>query len=252
MKTFELGTRLKTFSRKQGHTAIAAAAYRAGEKLYCERTKTTHDYRNRSNDVVLSGIVFPACSAKMSRNALWNAVERREARKTSRVARELLIALPDALKASERHCVVERFSQHLSKRHGVVVDYVVHAPPKDGDPRNHHAHLLFTTRRMEKGVFTEKTRELDDKATGPMILKEWRQLVAQLLNEAFERQRASNVVFVEHRSFAERGIDRTPQKHHGNAIRYKRLSPLRLVFRNAVKFTKSALMGFVPKPVHPS
>ena len=241
MKTFELTTRVKAFSRKQGHNAVAAAAYRAGDKLHCQRTNKTHDYRNRLSDVVISDIVFPSGCPRIGRNALWNAVEGRETRKTSRTARELLIALPELLRASERHSVIKRISQHLAERHGVVVDYAIHAPPKDGDQRNHHAHLLFTTRRMENGIFTEKTRELDDKATGPMIVKEWRKLVAQLLNEALERQKASSVVFVEHRSFAERGIDKTPQKHHGNASRYKRLHKLKSVFQKAVKFTKTII-----------
>ena len=242
MKTFELTTRLKAFSRKQGHNAVAAAAYRSGTKLDCDRTGVTHDYRNRSSDVVASGIIFPSGNPIIDRNALWKAVEGRETRKTSRTARELLIALPELLRASERHSVIKRISQHLVERHGVVVDYAIHAPPKDGDQRNHHAHLLFTTRRMENGILTEKTRELDDKATGPMIVKEWRQLVAQLLNEALERQKVSNTVFVEHRSFAERGIDRAPQKHHGNVSRYKRLHRLKSAFQKAVKFTKCALI----------
>lgn len=242
MKTFELTTRLKAFSRKQGHNAVAAAAYRTGVKLHCDRSNKTHDYRNRSADVVISDIVFPSGSPRIDRNALWNAVESRETRKVSRTARELLIALPEALRASERHSVIKRISEHLTERHGVVVDYAIHAPPKDGDQRNHHAHLLFTTRRMENGILTEKTRELDDKATGPMILKEWRQLIAQLFNEALERQEAANTVFVEHQSFAERGIDRSPQKHHGNPSRYKRLHKLKLAFQNAVNFTKGAFI----------
>ena len=242
MKTFELTTRLKAFSRKQSCNAVAAAAYRSGTKLKCDRTGVTHDYRNRSNDVVVSGIVFPSGNPRIDRNALWRAVEGSETRKSSRVCRELLIALPELLRAPERHCVIKRISEHLAERHGVVVDYAIHAPPKNGDSRNHHAHLLFTTRRMVNGILTEKTRELDDRTTGPIILKEWRQLVAQLLNEALERQKASSVVFVEHRSFAERGIEKQPQKHHGNASRYERLHRLKSAFQRVAGITKCALM----------
>lgn len=54
------------------------------------------------------------------------------------------------------------FSRELVKRHGFVADVCIHEPSKDGDERNHHAHILCSTRRFELGDFTAKTRELDE------------------------------------------------------------------------------------------
>ena len=38
---------VKTFSRRNGQSATAAAAYRAGEKLLDEQTGELHDYRKK-------------------------------------------------------------------------------------------------------------------------------------------------------------------------------------------------------------
>lgn len=216
-------------SRSKGHSATAAAAYRAGDRITCEKHQRTHDYRRRRG-VVTASVVLPKGSPHLSRRRLWNAAERAEKRKNSCVARELMFSLPVELSAEGRRHVVERMAQHLAARHCVAVDYAIHAPPQDGDPRNHHAHLLMTTRRIVDGELTEKTRELDDKSTGAEIVKEWRATVAALLNRQVEAERSRDIVHVEHRSFADRGVSRTPTTHIG-----KRSKRLRLEFLRAVK-----------------
>lgn len=201
-------------SRSKGHSATAAAAYRAGDRITCEKHGQTHDYRRRRG-VVTASVVLPEENARLSREELWNAAERAEKRKNSCVARELMFSLPVELSQDGRQRVVMRMARHLSERHGVAVDFAIHAPPDGGDPRNHHAHLLMTTRRLVNGVLKDKTRELDDKATGAAIVKEWRQLVAELLNRQIALEQEQRVVCVEHRSFAERGIERVPTIHTG-------------------------------------
>src|SRR5437762_834672 len=41
----------KAVCRSKGHSAVAAAAYRAGEKLFDERRDCVHDYRLRRSDM---------------------------------------------------------------------------------------------------------------------------------------------------------------------------------------------------------
>lgn len=48
-------TRVKTFSRAKGHSAVAAAAYRAGLSLIDERTGARHDYSRRGGVVESPG-----------------------------------------------------------------------------------------------------------------------------------------------------------------------------------------------------
>lgn len=216
-------------SRSKGHSATAAAAYRAGDRITCEKHHRTHDYRRRKG-VVMASVVLPQGNPDLSRRRLWNAAEKAERRKNSCVARELMFSLPVELSNDGRRCVVERMARHLAARHGVAVDYAIHAPPEGGDPRNHHAHLLMTTRRICDGQLQEKTRELDDKATGAEIVKEWRATVATLLNKQVEVERSKEAVHVEHRSFADRGLAQTPTSHVG-----KKSLRLKTAFMKAVR-----------------
>ena len=61
--------------RSKGQSAIAAAAYRAGEKLYSEYYGENSDYTNKSG-VICSEILLPDHAPKeyADRQTLWNAV----------------------------------------------------------------------------------------------------------------------------------------------------------------------------------
>lgn len=219
-------------SRSHGHSALAAAAYRAGVCLTCYRTGKTYDYRSRQG-VVEAEIVVPLGNTTPDRQRLWSAAEKAEKRKNSRVAREWLFSLPVELSPEGRRAAVRRVADHLVARHGVAVNYAIHAPTGGADRRNHHAHLLMTTRRLENGQLTDKTRELDDKATGAEIVKDWRKLTAEILNAqiALEKEQQIVPVRVEHRSFAERGIEQKPTKHRGKTGRKRQGGRLAMLFR---------------------
>jgi len=66
-----------TVSRRTGRSSVAAAAYRAGEKIRNERDGITHDYTRKSG-VVYSEIMLPENAPEefQNRAALWNAVEK--------------------------------------------------------------------------------------------------------------------------------------------------------------------------------
>src|SRR3546814_1837176 len=102
----------------------------------------------------------PACAR--GRVLLWNAAEQAEPRKTSTVAREYEIALPAELSAEARRELALRLAREISERHGVAVDVAIHAPGREGDHRNHHAHLLTTTRRIgPEGLGDRKSTRLN-------------------------------------------------------------------------------------------
>jgi hypothetical protein len=247
VRVLELSTHVKCFSRSKGHNAIAAAAYRAGECLTCDRTNTTYDYSPRRQSVVASGLIFPSCTAPIDRKSLWNAVETHERRQNSRIAREWMFALPASLSASERLSMAQEMACYLVKRHGIVVDYAIHAPPAHGDDRNHHVHMLMTTRRMENGILKAKARELDSQDSGA-IIKQWREKVAELANTALSKR--SIPVHVEHRSFRERGITRTPERHRGKTRQKPSLlkNSLKQAFMAAIKNSRAHFWVFA-KPV---
>lgn len=205
---------VKTISRSAGRSATAAAAYRAGVKIADERTGDVHDY-TRKGGVESAELVLPAGAPEWAtdRAALWNAAEQSETRKNSTVAREFEVALPAELSPAERRGLAVAFGQELAERHGCAVDVAIHAPGKEGDNRNHHAHILCTTRRLTPDGFGAKTRELDDQKTGEVT--RWRGRWAELANEALER--AGSTERVDHRSLKAQGIERDPLPHLGPA-----------------------------------
>ncbi|CQR42212.1 Mobilization protein MobL [Thiomonas sp. CB3] len=207
---------VKTISRSAGRSATAAAAYRAGVDITDARTGELHDYR-RKGGVESAELVLPvgAPAWAADRAALWNAAEQAETRKNSTVAREFEIALPDALSPPERARLARDFARQIVERHGCAADVALHAPGREGDHRNHHAHILLTTRRLGPDGFTEKTRELDDKATGSKLVTAWRERFAQLQNARLHENGIE--ARVDHRSLAAQGTEREATRHLGPA-----------------------------------
>ena len=132
------------------------------------------------------------------RASLWNHAEAAEKRKNAVTAREWEIALPAELDAEDRKALALTFANDLVVRFGVVADVAIHAPHRDGDQRNHHAHILTTTRRVEADGFTTKTRELDKRKLGSQNIIDMREHWANLQNQALER--AGSIDRVDHRS----------------------------------------------------
>jgi len=205
---------VKPIKRSAGRSATAAAAYRAGEAITDERTGERFDYTRRKG-VEHSEIVLPERAPDWAhdRAHLWNAAEAAENRKNAQTAREVVLALPHELDAGQRRALVEGFAAWLAERHGVAVDVAIHAPARQGDERNTHAHLLATTRRLGAEGFGEKTRELDARETGAAQITAWRQEWAQEVNRNLER--AGVAARVDCRSHAARGEDREALLHLG-------------------------------------
>ncbi len=208
---------LRVFSRSDGHSAVAAAAYRAGAVIRDERAGRTHRYQHRKG-VVSSFIVAPADAPENTYNRalLWNAAEDAETRKNSRVAREVILALPHELPAPAREILTRDMALWLVERYRVAVDGALHSPvPGDEhDPRNHHAHLLFTTREVTKDGLGPKTRVLDDKEKGPHEIEMIRLVWETLANDALQKAGFEDVR-IDRRTLEDQGIDRIPQIHIG-------------------------------------
>ena len=214
----------KPIARSSGRSAVAAAAYRSGSELVDERTGLIHDY-TRKGGVVSAEIIAPD-GGSAERSALWNAAESAENRKDSRTAREWIVALPAELDAGQRRELAVSFGAELARRYGVAVDVAIHEPDREGDNRNHHAHILTTTRRVSRGaagelVMGEKSSiELADKkrrelGLGPAAdeVKAIRQLWEQTANLALER--AGSTERIDARSLKDQGLDREATTHLG-------------------------------------
>lgn len=218
MAIYSLST--KPISRSGGRSAVAAASYRSGSELADERTGVVHDY-TRKRGVEHAEIVTRDGVPAPERESLWNQAEAAEKRKDARVAREYLVALPHELDADQRLTLARELAGELSERYGVAVDMAIHAPDREGDQRNHHAHLLATTRAYGHDGLGEKVAiEWSDKKRrdaglerGADEVKLIRQRWETMTNAALERAEVAERV--DCRSLSDQGINRVPQIHVG-------------------------------------
>lgn len=197
--------------RKAGRGAIASAAYRAGEKLLDERTGKIYDYSRRKG-VLYTEIIAPrnAPAWVYNRAKLWNAVEVSEKRKDSQVAREIMLALPAELDASQRIKLVRRYIFEQFTKAGMIADFAIHAPSRQGDERNYHCHILLTTRSITPEGFGGKARQWNAKS----CIYQWRQAWERHANQALEE--AGFDCRIDGRSHASKGLDLEPQLHLGH------------------------------------
>jgi Ti-type conjugative transfer relaxase TraA len=214
---------MKPVSRSTGRSSVAAAAYRSGTRLTNERDGLVHDYTHKG-EIEHSEIVLPegvAAEWALDRERLWNAAEFAEKRKDARVAWEFEVALPHELTRDERIELTRSFAQSLANRFGGAVDFSLHAPDDDMDVRNHHAHILMTTRVVGEEGLGDKTSlerenawlKANDLPTTDMQLKALRLEWEEMTNLALAR--AGHDVRVDHRSHQDRGLSIEPTSHVG-------------------------------------
>ena len=225
---------IKIVSRGKGKSAVAAAAYRSGEKLTNEWDGLTHDYTKKGG-VVHSEILLPAHAppAFSDRSTLWNSVELSEKSNNAQLAREVEIALPVELSREEQTRLVREYcsSQFVSK--GMIADFNLH----DTGGGNPHAHILLTMRPLdEKGAWLPKSKKeyvLDENGerirlpsgrykTRKVDLVDWnnrenaevwRRTWADLTNEFLAQNNCPERI--DHRSYERQGIDQIPTVHVG-------------------------------------
>ena len=221
----------KTISRGTGRSAVAAAAYRAGEKLLNNRTGLTHDFTKKRG--VVHSEIISNLDIEIDRNQLWDLAEKSENRKDARTAREWVIALPDELDANQRKQLAKDFARSLVNKYGVIADLAIHAPSKGGNDKNHHAHIMLTTRKAEldadnKLTLTNKTEiELSNKkrkslgmSTSQEDIKQIRKIWADLANTALAA--AEKEQYIDHRSYKDQGLDYEATQHEGPKVTHLR------------------------------
>lgn len=218
---------IKTFSRSKGQSAVASAAYRTGKKLTDERTGLIADYTKRKG-VVASEIITPDQCPEWAKdtNQLWNQAEKSENRKNSTVAREFEISLPHELDKEQRLALAKALTSNLVKRFGFVAEFSIHKPDKE-ESKNHHVHILATTRKINPDGFGEKTRELDEAKSG--AVEEVRAMVADTINQHLEKAQINQKV--DHRSLLAQQKEAIQQKDYIKAVELSR-EPTRHIGKN--------------------
>lgn len=87
---------IRIVQRSKGSSAVAGAAYQAGEKLFSEYDQKNKDHRRKQKEVVYTEIMLPANAPPeyADRATLWNSAEEVEKQWNSQLARRFVIALP--------------------------------------------------------------------------------------------------------------------------------------------------------------
>jgi hypothetical protein len=207
---------IKPVQRSAGKSAVAAAAYRSRSTLHDVRQSMTFSYTAKQ-DLVHAEIVGFAGD----RGTLWNMAEAMETRKDATVAREYEVALPVELDTAEQIELLREFAQWLNKEYECVVDFAFHS----GDGKNPHGHMLTTTRSVDaygtmSGIkisreWSDKKRKANGLPGRKSEVKKAREMWAEMANAALDR--AGIDVRIDHRSYADQGIDRLPTSHIGPA-----------------------------------
>lgn len=199
---------VKMVSRGKGKSAVGKAAYISGEKIKNEFDGIVHDYRKKK-EIVHKEILLPENAPQKfkKRSVLWNAVEKSETRKNSQTARDIDAALPVELSRAEQIDLVRNFCNQYFVSSGMCIDFAIH----DKGNGNPHIHILLTTRHVDKNGFTIKDRSWNDMG----LLKLWRERWADWCNHKLYSVSDERI---DHRSYAEQGIEKVPQLHLGAAV----------------------------------
>ncbi|MCL2456656.1 MAG: MobA/MobL family protein [Defluviitaleaceae bacterium] len=227
---------IQIITRGKGKSAVAAAAYRAGERITNERDGYTSDYTKKKG-IVHTEIFLPnhAPIKYKDRAALWNAVEKIETNSNAQLAREIEFSLPVELSIEQNISLVHEYVQKYFVAHGMIADVCVHDTGK-GNP---HAHVMLIMRPLEHdGTWGAKSRKeyILDKNGERIKLpsgewksrkiytvdwndktkaEEWRKGWADTVNATFEK--FSMPTRIDHRSFERQGNGLIPTIHLGVA-----------------------------------
>ena len=229
--------------RSKGQSAIAAAAYRAGEKLYSEYYGETSDYTNKGG-VICSEILLPDHAPReyADRKTLWNAVEKAERGKNAQLAYSFDIALQNEFSLDENIALARQFLLVHFVSRGMVVDFAIHVPDTEpGGISNPHFHVMAPIRPIEAngkwGMKQRRVYEQDEEGNrlldadgnyifnavpttdwgSPETLEYWREQWAALCNAKFEEKGLPERI--DHRSYERQGVDILPTIHEGPSVR---------------------------------
>lgn len=203
---------VQVIGRASGRSAVAAAAYRAAERLHDERLDRDHDFTNKSG-VVHSEILLPEGAPKRfaDRERLWNEVEATEKRKDAQLSREVEFAIPREMAQAQGIELARDFAEAQFVERGMIADLNVHWDiGADGQPKP-HAHVMLTMRAVNEQGFGAKERDWNRTE----LVEQWRERWADHVNQRLAELDID--ARIDHRSLEAQGIGLEPQDKIGPA-----------------------------------
>lgn len=230
---------IKITQRSKGQSAVAGAAYQAGEKLFSEYDQKTKNYSCKK-EVVYTEIMLPknAPPKYADRATLWNSVEEIEKQWNSQLARRFVVALPREVSPEMCPQMMQEYCREHFVSKGMCCDFAIHDPDPPG--HNPHCHIMLTMRAIdENGKWMPKSRKVYDlDESGERIklpsgrwkshkedtvdwneqyhAEEWRHGWEVIQNKYLEL--AGSAERVDMRSYERQGLDIIPTVHMGAAV----------------------------------
>ncbi|WP_343546459.1 Ti-type conjugative transfer relaxase TraA [Sphingobium yanoikuyae] len=203
---------VQVIGRAQGRSAVAAAAYRAAERLHDDRLDRDHDFTNKAG-VVHSEILLPEGAPERfsDRATLWNEVEATEKRKDAQLAREVEFAIPREMNQQQGVALAQDFVRGQFVERGMIADLNVHWDiDPNGQPKP-HAHVMLTMREVGEDGFGAKVRDWNRTE----LVEQWRERWADHVNARLAELDID--ARIDHRSLEAQGIELEPQDKIGPA-----------------------------------
>lgn len=231
---------IRIVQRSKGSSAVAGAAYQAGEKLFSEYDQKSKDHRRKQPEVLYTEIMFPANAPPeyADRATLWNAVEEVEKQWNSQLARRFILALPREVPTEMYPQMMQEYCREHFVSKGMCCDFAIHDPDPPG--HNPHCHIMLTMRAIdENGKWLPKSRKVYDLDENGERIKlpsgnwkshkedtvdwneqyhaeEWRHGWELVQNKYLEL--AGSPERVDMRSYERQGLDKIPTVHMGAAV----------------------------------
>lgn len=230
---------IKIVKRSEGKSAVAGAAYQAGEKLFSEYDQKMKNYTFKK-EVVYTEIMLPSNAPPeyADRATLWNSAEEVETQWNSQLARRFVIALPREVPLEMCPQMMQEYCQEHFVSKGMCCDFAIHDPDPPG--HNPHCHIMLTMRAIdENGKWMPKSRKVYDlDENGERIrlpsgrwkcykentvdwneqyhAEEWRHGWEVIQNKYLEL--TGSAERVDMRSYERQGLDIIPTVHMGAAV----------------------------------
>ena len=197
---------VKIVKSETGRTCCGSAAYRAGARII-GANGAVHDF-TRKKGIITTGIMLPngAPAEYADRQTLWQAADRAERRKDAQRYRDVNIAIPNEISYPRAESIIRRFLEPYVAD-GMIADYAIHDPP--GPPPNLHVHIMLTMRDVSPSGFGKKRTDWNRRELVLGMRSRW----AHLCN--VELNRIGSPDWVEHESYAERGMPKLASRHIG-------------------------------------
>ena len=230
---------IRIVQRSKGSSAVAGAAYQAGEKLFSEYDQKTKNYTCKK-EVVYTEIMLPtnAPPEYADRATLWNSAEEVEKQWNSQLARRFVVALPREVPLEMCPQMMQEYCRENFVSKGMCCDFAIHDPDPPG--HNPHCHIMLTMRAIdENGKWMPKSRKVYDLDENGERIKlssgrwkshkedtvdwneqyhaeEWRHGWEVIQNKYLEL--AGSPERVDMRSYERQGLDIIPTVHMGVAV----------------------------------